>query len=99
MSGRGVGTIIAPAPRPRSGLGLNELLGLRLIPLESAAPKKTFGTHDVEDKGSLSVEPIEDAAGRFNDLAVACARAKLFGAAPALRVLCQLPNMLDYPLN
>ena len=27
MSGRGVGTILAPAPRPRSGLGLNELLG------------------------------------------------------------------------
>ena len=27
MSGRGDGTIIAPAPRPRSGLGLNELLG------------------------------------------------------------------------
>ena len=30
MSGRGDGTIIAPAPRPRSGLGLNELLGNRL---------------------------------------------------------------------
>ena len=27
MSGRGVGTILAPAPRPRSGLGLNDLLG------------------------------------------------------------------------
>ena len=29
MSGRGDGTIIAPAPRPRSGLGLNELLARR----------------------------------------------------------------------
>jgi len=77
---------------------LNELLGLWLIPLESAAPEK-FCAHDVEDKGSLTVKPIEDAAGRFNDLAVACASSELFGAAPALWVLCQLPNMLDNPLN
>ena len=31
MSGRGDGTIIAPAPRPRSGLGLNELLDGRSV--------------------------------------------------------------------
>ncbi len=76
-----------------------ELSGLWLNPLEGAAPEKAFRTHDVEDKGPFTVKPIENAAGWFDDLAIACARTKLFGAASALRVLYQLPDMLDDPLN
>ena len=42
MSGRGVGTILAPAPRPRSGLGLNELLGR--IAKHSPSKEVCYGT-------------------------------------------------------
>ena len=70
-----------------------------LVPLECAAPEEPLRAHDMENKDMLAVKPIEDAAGRFYNLAVTRARSEFLGAAPTFRVVRQLSNVLDNPLN
>ena len=69
MSGRGVGTILAPAPRPRSGLGLNELLGATTTILMLG--EKRAANEGKNEAGKCAVVAQESLAlGDVRDLAV-----------------------------
>ena len=78
---------------------MNELLGLGSGTLECAPPEQSLRAHDVHDEDVSSIKAIEDSARRFNYLTIAGTQAEFSGATATFRMICELPNVLDDPLD
>ena len=78
---------------------MNELLGLGSGTFECAPPEQSLRAHDVHDEDVSSVKPVKDSARRFNYLTIAGTRAEFSGATATFWVICELPNVLDDPLD
>ncbi len=78
---------------------MNELLGLGSGALECSPPQQSFCAHGVHDENMSSVKTVKDPTRRFYDLAIACTRTEFPGATATLRVIRELPDVLDDPLD